>query len=154
MYDAAYWAAMGVDDPVDFANSASPYMDAGMSAEMEGLYGGGYLDPGMAGGMGDGMGAFTTVGGLKQQAQPKRGVVGGVKKSLSRFAMPGNYQMPPDRDLSQKPDDPNAMAIRGRHGGTMRPITEPAGLTQTAGPVVRNNYPKLKGLASQAGVWS
>ena len=129
-----------------------------MSAEMEGLYGGGYLDPGMAGGMGagvgDGMGAFTALQGLKQQAQPKRGLVGGVAKSLSRFAMPGNYQMPPDRDLSQKPDDPNAMAIRGRHGGTMRPITEPAGLTQTPGPVVQNNYPKLRGLASQAGVWS
>ncbi len=41
MYDAAYYAAMGIDDPVGFANSASPYMDSGMSAEMEGLYGGG-----------------------------------------------------------------------------------------------------------------
>ena len=90
MYDAAYYAAMGIEDPASFANSASPYMDSGFGAEMEGLFGGGYADSGMASGAGDAMGAFTALQGLKQQAQPKRGLVGGVQKALSRFAMPGN----------------------------------------------------------------
>ena len=155
MYDASYYAALGVSDPVSFANSASPTMDSGLSAEMEGAFGGGY-SPGMAGGMTTpSMGSFTALQGLKQQADPKRGLAGGVAKSLSRFAMPGQYQMAPDRDLSQKPDDPNAIGIRGRHGGIMRPITEAAGTTQVAGPVVGNNYPSLRGLQRGAqGVYN
>ena len=155
MYDAGYFAAMGIEDSVGLMNSASPYMDSGMSAEMEGDFGGGY-SPGMAGGMTTpSMGSFTALQGLKQQADPKRGLAGGVAKSLSRFAMPGQYQMAPDRDLSQKPDDPNAIGIRGRHGGIMRPITEAAGNAQVAGPVVKNNYQSLRGLQRGAqGVYN
>ena len=155
MYDAAYWASMGVDDPVDFANSASPYMDSGMAGEMEGLYGGGYADPGMA--YMDAMGAMGSLGAMggRPGIPPAKllslmtNAAGGVK-SGSPFGIPGQFQMPPDRDLSHKADDPNQMGLRGRQGGVVRPGVTPAGLAQKPGPVVKNNYPRLNGLMNKA----
>jgi len=150
MYDAAYYAAMGIDDPASFANSASPYMDSGFGAEMEGMFGGGGA-PDSASGYMDAAGAMGGMAGLPplKLLELKTNRTGGVK-SRSPFAIPGNYQMPPDRDLSQKPDDPNMMGLRGRHGGVMRPSVDPAGLAQKPGPVVKSNYSNLNGLRNRA----
>ena len=156
MYDAAYYDAMGIDDPVDFANSASPYMDTMMAGEMESMYAGGYGgDPGASGMdyMGD-MGAMGSMGGRPGLPPAKllsltTNATGGVK-SAPPFGIPGLFQMPPDRDLSHKADDPNQIGLRGRQGGHVRPGVTPAGLAQKPGPVVKTNYPKLNGLMNKA----
>tara|TARA_R100000808_G_scaffold4340_1_gene14407 strand:+ start:823 stop:1284 length:462 start_codon:yes stop_codon:yes gene_type:complete len=150
------WSEWLTDEGIDPNEMPSPFenMSADEMGMMEGMYGG---DPGM------GMSGMPGVSGMDgsmrtlsplQLLKQKTGKAGGAK-SLSRFAMPGNYQIAPDRDLSQKPDDPNMLGIRGRHGGIMRPTTEPSGLTQPPGNVVRNTYPSLRGLQRGAqGVYN
>lgn len=150
MYDASYYAAMGVDDPVSFANSASPYMDSGLTGEMEGAFGGSGYDSAMAGMMGGMGGGFSALQGLAKQTNPQAGVGGGLRRSLSKRAIPGVFQMLPTRDLSQKPDNPDAVAVRGREGGIPRPTTEPAGMTQPAGNPMDSNYSNLNGLKNRA----
>ena len=137
--DAAMLAAMGFDNPVGTANQASPFMDSGMSADMEGIYGGmgAGTAPGMspgaqAGGMAN---AFSPVQGMLPQTRPGQGVGGFARQSIAGTAMPGNYQVPVDRDLSQQPANADAVALRGREGGSVRPTTQPTGTTAKAGPL-------------------
>ena len=137
--DAAMLAAMGFDDPVSTANQASPFMDSGMSADMEGIYGG--MGATQAPGMGSGAqasgmaNAFSPVQGMLPQTRPGRGVGGFARQSIAGTAMPGNYQVPVDRDLSQQPANADAVALRGREGGNVRPTTQPTGTTAKAGPL-------------------
>ena len=152
---------MGDIDPVDFANSASPYMDSGFTGDMESMYASDMaMDPSMdyMTGAGD-MAAQGAMGGRPGIPPAKllalmTNATGGVK-SGAPGGIPGPYQMPPDRDLSHKADDPNQVGLRGRQGGINRPGVTPAGLAQAPGPVVQNNYPNLRGLSNRAhGVWS
>ena len=119
------------------------------------MYGSDMMGPGREGGGGRGRGGL--MGGMAQMGALKRLAAMSNKsgqKAGSPLQIPGNYQMPPDRDLSHKPDDPSVMGLRGKQGGVVRVSTDPAGMAQPAGAVMKNNYPKLRGLASQARVWS
>ncbi len=111
------------------------------------MYGSDMMGPGMEGGGGMGMGGL--MGGMAQMGALKRLAAMSNKsgqKAGSPLQMPGNYQMPPDRDLSHKPDDPAVMGLRGKQGGVVRVSTDPAGMTQPAGNVVKSNYPQLRNL--------
>lgn len=155
MFGPEYYASMDMGDinPVDFANSAPSYMGSGFTGDMEAMYAG-------DGVMGSGMDYMTDMGALGAMGgrpgippvklQQLKENATGATKSGSPLAIAGPYQMPPDRDLSHKADDPNQMGLRGRQGGIVRTGVTPAGLAQAAGPVVKNNYPKLNGLMNRA----
>ena len=102
----------------------------------------------MMGGMGGGVAAAGAMN--SPRANPKGGLAGLTAMSLGKFAMPGTPQVMPDRDNTQKPNDPNKIPLRGRQGGTVRNLNEPAGATQKAGNLVKNGYANLNRLRNRA----
>ena len=125
--------------------SDSTFMDDPSTTDMAS---GGFSDPAMAAMMGGAMGGRPGIPPAKLLSLMTN-AAGGVK-SGSPFGIPGPLQMPPDRDLSHKADDPNMIGLRGRQGGIVRTGVTPAGLAQAPGSIVSNNYPKLRGLSNQA----
>jgi len=154
MYDAGYFASMGIDDSIGLMNSAPPYMDSGLSGAMEGAFGGadmatpmssGYGGMGGAPGMAGGAGMFSPI-----QKRPPQFAAGKLdpRPTASPRGVPGNFQMLPDRDLGKKPGDIEQIGLRGREAGVVRAGTEPTGTSIAPGSQIKNNYSKLRHLSN------
>ena len=95
--------------------------------------------------------------GIPSQVRP--GMAGlaaaDIPAAGSVMGVPGPFmQITPNTPAGLGAGDAGGVPVLASQGAIPRVRWQPTGAEQPAGPVVANNYPNLRGLASQAGVWS
>ena len=115
---------------------------------------------------GGGAGGYDSTGGGSGNSA-MRGIPSQVRPGMAGLAaadipaagsvmgVPGPFmQITPNTPAGLGAGDAGGVPVLASQGAIPRVRWQPTGAEQPAGPVVANNYPNLRGLASQAGVWS
>ena len=146
-------------DP-NFYQSTFEGSGAGMPADIWGKLVSKFASHGGGGGGYDSAGGGSgnsAMRGIPSQVRP--GMAGlaaaDIPAAGSVMGVPGPFmQITPNTPAGLGAGDAGGVPVLASQGAIPRVRWQATGAEQPAGPVVANNYPNLRGLASQAGVWS